>query len=207
MLFGYIWVEKDGNDILLDQQRQALMIAGVSPDHCYEEIGCSRHDARPGRQDCLASLNAGDMLLVWQLDRLVDSRAHFLEVLASIQQRKAGLKVLGGKGAVIDSAQISLDAIAQLIEAVAALEAQVNREASMAGRAVAKAKGTAFGPKHKVTATILREIIKELTTTDISFTSAAEKRGITRATLYNYLNGDGSLKPAGQAMLDANPQD
>lgn len=207
MLLGYIWVEQDADDILLNQQRQSLMTAGVLSEHAYTDIGCHRHDSRPGRQDCLAALNAGDTLVVWKLERLIDSRAHFLEVLTSIRQRKAGLKVLEGKGVVVDSSKLSLDAIAQVVEAVADLEAQVNREASMAGRAIAKAKGATFGPKHKVTAAILREIIKELATTDASFTAVAENRGLTRATLYNYLNGDGSLKPAGQKMLEAHPED
>ncbi|NER84310.1 MAG: helix-turn-helix domain-containing protein [Leptolyngbya sp. SIO1D8] len=35
----------------------------------------------------------------------------------------------------------------------------------------------------------------------------AEKLGITRATLYNYINGDGSPKPAAFKLLQAQEEE
>lgn len=204
VLLGYLWVEEADNAALLNQQRQALATAKVLVGQFYEDVGCARHDERPKRQACLEALKSGDTLVVWTLERLADSRAHLLETLRILDHRNAGLKVLSGKGAVINSAHISLGIIGQVTEAVAELEAHVNREASLAGRATAKAKGQTFGSKLKVTAAMLQSIQQKLADTNISFTSVAEEHGITRATLYRYLNGDGSPTDLGQEMLEAN---
>jgi hypothetical protein len=41
-----------------------------------------------------------------------------------------------------------------------------------------------------------------LANTNSNATNVAEKLGITTTTLYLYVNGDGSVKAAGQAILD-----
>ncbi|MEM1279007.1 MAG: helix-turn-helix transcriptional regulator [Cyanobacteria bacterium P01_H01_bin.152] len=40
-----------------------------------------------------------------------------------------------------------------------------------------------------------------MTGSDLSATQIAKKLGITRATLYNYLNGDGTPKPKALKVL------
>jgi DNA invertase Pin-like site-specific DNA recombinase len=51
-------------------QRDALIAAGVDPDHIYEDRASGRLDARPGLDAALKALRSRDTLIVWKLDRL-----------------------------------------------------------------------------------------------------------------------------------------
>ncbi|NER82104.1 MAG: recombinase family protein [Leptolyngbya sp. SIO1D8] len=207
MLVGYIWVASTDDHALHDQQQQALLGAGVTATQIYEDIGISRQQERPEWQHCLDALQAEDTLVVWQLDRMVTSRAHLLQVLQDFWQRNIGLKVLTGQGAEIDTTHISLRTVLDVLEALTELENQIVREATLEGLAAARARGQTLGARRKMTATMVRQAMLEMTDTNTSATQIAKKLGITRATLYNYLNGDGSPKPAALKLLQTQEEE
>jgi len=70
VLIGYARVSKADGSQLHDLQRDALIKAGVLPDHIYEDAASGRRDDRPDLANCLKSLRVGDTLLVRKLDRL-----------------------------------------------------------------------------------------------------------------------------------------
>ena len=70
MLIGYMRVSKADGSQSTNLQRDALIGAGVSPAHLYEDLASGRRDDRPGLAACLKALREGDTLIVWKLDRL-----------------------------------------------------------------------------------------------------------------------------------------
>ena len=69
MLIGYTRVSKADGSQVTDLQRDALVAAGVRPEHLYEDLASGRRDDRPGLAACLKALREGDALVVWKLDR------------------------------------------------------------------------------------------------------------------------------------------
>lgn len=70
MLLGYTRVSKADGSQALDLQKDALIAAGVAPEHIYEDHASGRRDDRPGLAACLKALREGDTLVLWKLDRL-----------------------------------------------------------------------------------------------------------------------------------------
>ena len=62
MLIGYMRVSKADGSQSTHLQRDALIAAGVSPAHLYEDLASGRRDDRPGLAACLKALREGDTL-------------------------------------------------------------------------------------------------------------------------------------------------
>ena len=107
MLIGYTRVSKADGSQSLDLQHDDLRAAGVEQDNIYEDRASGGRDDRPGLAACLKSLRAGDVLVVWKLDRLGRSLAHLVNTVKDLSERDIGLRVLTGKGAQIDTTTAS----------------------------------------------------------------------------------------------------
>src|ERR1051325_11150935 len=103
MLVGYVRVSKADGSQVTDLQRDALLVAGVAPQHIYEDTTSGKRDDRPGLAACLKALRAGDTLLVWKLDRLGRDLRHLVNTVHELTTRAIGFKVLTGHGATIDT--------------------------------------------------------------------------------------------------------
>ena len=53
MQLGYMRVSKTDGSQVLDLQRDALLAAGVEPQHLYEDLASGRREDRPGLVACL----------------------------------------------------------------------------------------------------------------------------------------------------------
>ena len=103
MLIGYMRVSKSNGSQSTSLQRDALIAAGVDPEHLYEDQASGKKDDRPGLSACLKALREGDTLIVWKLDRLGRSLHHLVTTVHTLTGRGIGLKVLTGQGAAIDT--------------------------------------------------------------------------------------------------------
>ncbi|MBN0734243.1 recombinase family protein, partial [Pseudomonas aeruginosa] len=103
MLIGYMRVSKADGSQSTNLQRDALIDAGVSPAHLYEDLASGRRDDRPGLAACLKALREGDTLIVWKLDRLGRDLRHLINTVHDLTARSVGLKVLTGHGAAVDT--------------------------------------------------------------------------------------------------------
>lgn len=137
MLVGYARVSTQDQQTAL--QRDALKAHGVQ--RVFVESG-SGVGPRPQLQVALSTLQRGDTLVVWKLDRVARS----LSDLMAIQSR------LKGVGANIRSLTEPLDTTSplgeftfQVLGAVAQLERSMIRERVMAGQAAARARGKTWG--------------------------------------------------------------
>jgi DNA invertase Pin-like site-specific DNA recombinase len=97
-----------------------------------------------------------------------------------------------------------------IFAALAEFEADLIREPTKAGLAAARARGRVGGRPRLVTPDALRMAQAAMADPKSNATEVAKRLGVTRTTLYDYVNGDGSLKEKGKQLLgnsDAGEQD
>lgn len=186
---------------MYEQQRQALMKAGVKEANFYQDVGSLSSKLRPNLHTCLETLTSSDTLVVWQLERLVDSRSELMKIFQTLVRRSAGLIVIAGKGAVINTSKVSLKTVIEFMDAWTELEEQLKSRAITKGLAASRSKGKKLGAEQKVTPEMLHQAIDAIKNSDVTVSSIATELSITRATLYKYVNGDGSLKALGLKLL------
>ena len=203
MLIGYMRVSKSDGTQTLDLQHDALLAAGVTPERLYTDRASGRKDDRPGLATCLQALQPGDTLVVWKLDRLGRNLKHLISVVDDLQQRQIGFKVLAGAGVQIDTTTANGRLVFGIFAALAEFEAELIRERTQAGLAAARARGRRGGRPRKMTKAALRTAIAALNDQTTSARTVARRMGIPPTTLYMYINRDGSLKQAGQALFTA----
>ena len=202
MVLGYMRVSKSDGTQTLDLQRDALLAAGVPSERIYEDLASGRKDARPGLEACLKALQPSNILVVWKLDRLGRDLKHLVSLVADLRQRKVGLKVLAGTGAHIDTTTANGRLVFGIFAALAEFEAELIRERTCAGLAAARARGRLGGRPRKMTKAVLHMAMSAMAAPTANASEIAWRLGMTTTTLYEYVNGDGSLKQAGQALFD-----
>jgi DNA invertase Pin-like site-specific DNA recombinase len=203
MLIGYMRVSKSDGTQTLGLQRDALLAAGVTPERLYEDRASGRKDDRPGLATCLQALQPGDTLVVWKLDRLGRNLKHLVGVVEELQQRQVGFKVLTAAGVQIDTTTANGRLVFGIFAALAEFEAELIRERTRAGLAAARARGRRGGRPRKMTKETLRTAMAAMSGQTTSARAVVRRLGVPTTTLYMYVNRDGSLKQAGQALFTA----
>jgi DNA invertase Pin-like site-specific DNA recombinase len=202
VLIGYMRVSKSDGTQTLDLQRDALCRSDVPAERIYEDLASGRKDARPGLDACLKALQPGNTLVIWKLDRLGRDLKHLVSLVDDLRQREVGLKVLAGAGAQIDTTTANGRLVFGIFAALAEFEAELIRERTRAGLAAARARGRLGGRPRKMTQDTLRMAMSAMADPKSNASEVARRLGMTTTTLYDYVNGDGSLKQAGQVLLD-----
>lgn len=202
MFVGYMRISKSDGTQTLALQRDALATAGVAPTRQYEDLASGRQDARPGLTACLKALQPGNTLVVWKLDRLGRDLKHLVGLMEELNHRQIGLKVLAGAGAHIDTTTANGRFVFGIFAALAEFEAELIRERTQAGLTAARARGRVGGRPRKMTTATLKMAMVALADPTNNATDVARRLGLTRTTLYMYVNGDGSVKEIGQRLLE-----
>ncbi|WP_405124263.1 recombinase family protein [Pseudomonas alloputida] len=96
MLVGYMRVSSDFDRQSTDLQRDALLAAGVDPRHLFEDRASGAKDDRAGLARALEFVRAGDVLVVWKLDRLGRSLSHLLAIVTSLKDKRVAFRSLTG---------------------------------------------------------------------------------------------------------------
>lgn len=201
MWVGYIRVSKSDGSQTLTLQHDALLAAGIEPSRIYEDLASGRRDDRPGLNACLKALQPGNTLVVWKLDRLGRDLKHLVTTVEELRAREVGLKVLAGAGARIDTTTPDGRLFFGIFAALAEFERELIAERTRAGLAAARARGRKGGRPRKMDRATLTMAMTAMADPKTNAGDIAKRLGITTTTLYAYINGDGSLKAAGQAIL------
>ncbi len=201
-MIGYIRVSKSDGSQVLDLQRDALLSAGVKAERIYEDLASGRKDDRPGLKACLKALQPGNTLVVWKLDRLGRALKHLINTIDDLNKRGIGFRVLAGAGAQIDTTTANGRLVFGIFAALAEFEAELIRERTKAGLAAARARGRLGGRPRKMTLQTLKMAMAAMAAPQNKAFEVANRLGITTTTLYAYVNGDGSVKEAGQRLLE-----
>ena len=150
MLIGYVQVSKSDGSQTLSPQRDAMLQAGVEPGRIYQDLASGRHDARPGLLSCLKALQPGNTLVLWKLDRLGRDLRHLVTTAGDLRVRGAGLWVLTGAGAQIDTTTANGRLAFGIFAAFAEFERELIAERTAAGLAAARARGRMGGRPRKM---------------------------------------------------------
>lgn len=103
---------------------------------------------RSGLDAALARVNAGDVLVVWKLDRLGRSLPHLIEIIQQLGARGAGFASLSES---IDTTTAGGKLVFHLMGALAEFERTLIVERVNAGIAAAKRRGKHVGRPRKLT--------------------------------------------------------
>lgn len=183
MKIGYARVStKDQN---LDLQIDALQKEGC--EKIYTETMSGTKSERPILQEMLNGLRAGDIVVVWKLDRLGRSLKHLVELVSKFISEDIGLKSLHDH---IDTTTPQGRLIFNIFASLAEFERDLIQERTKAGLNAARARGRLGGkPKGlsqqaEATACAAETLYKE---GKLSVNQIVKQLGIAKATFYNYL--------------------
>jgi DNA invertase Pin-like site-specific DNA recombinase len=201
VLIGYMRVSKADGSQGLDLQRDALLASGVPPSRLYEDRASGKQDDRPGLDACLKSLREGDTLIVWTLDRLGRTLRHLVNTIHDLMERQIGFRVLAGQGATIDTTTAGGRLVFGIFAALAEFERELIRERTMAGLASARARGRHGGRPYTMTPAKLRLAQAAMATRDTTVGALCKELGVTRQTLYRFVDPQGELRADGTKLL------
>ena len=196
-------VSKSDGSQLVDLQRDALLKFGIDEKYIYQDLASGRRDDRPGLQQCLKSLQPGNTLVVWKLDRLGRNMKDLVNFIDDLGKNNVGFKVLSGAGAEIDTTTANGRLVFGIFAALSEFERELIRERTQAGLAAARARGRKGGRPRKMDIQTLKMAMSAMSDRSAVSSDVAKKLGITTTTLYSYVNGDGTPKELGTKILNA----
>jgi DNA invertase Pin-like site-specific DNA recombinase len=201
VLLGYMRVSKADGSQGFDLQRDALLAAGVKPSQLYKDQASGKKDDRPGLEACLKSLRDGDTLLVWKLDRLGRNLRHLVNTIHDLMERKIGFRVLSGQGTIIDTSTAGGRLVFGIFAALAEFERELIRERTIAGLSSARARGRHGGRPYTMTPAKLRLAQAAMAKRDSTVGDLCKELGVTRQTLYRFVDPKGELRADGTKLL------
>lgn len=176
MIYGYARVSTNHQDTEL--QRSALESAGC--DHIYEEHASGRKSNRPVLKRLIATMQAGDELVVWKLDRIGRNVLHALLMFQQLQEKGINFRsITDGVDLRTASGRYNF----RNILSAAQYESDLNSERTLAGLAVARAKGRIGGRRPKFTAEQWEEVRKRIMAGETR-KSVSKAYGVGISTLY-----------------------
>jgi DNA invertase Pin-like site-specific DNA recombinase len=180
MKIGYCRVSTDDQNP--DLQRTALQRAGCTK--LFTDTATGAHVKRPELAECLKALKAGDVLIVWKLDRLGRSLHDLIGLLDELKTRGVAFTSLTES---IDTGTPTGRAMWQMVGILAELERSLIQERTKAGRAAAQARGVKMGRKPLLTAQQVA-YARKLVGQGESPRDVAQSLKVSRRTLYRALS-------------------
>ena len=159
MLVGYMRVSSDCDRQSTDLQRDALLAAGVDARHLFEDHASGAKDDRVGLARALEFVQAGDVLVVWKLDRLGRSLSHLLAIVTLLKEKRVAFRSLTES---LDTTTASGEFLFQVFGALAQYERALIRERVVAGLSAARKRGRIGGRPKAISGEKLDAIIAAL---------------------------------------------
>ena len=187
MKIGYARVSTRDQNLAL--QVDALKAAGC--ERIYQDVASGAKTARPALDELLGQLRAGDVLVIWKLDRMGRSLKHLVDLVGDLMERKVGLLSLNDP---IDTTSAQGRLVFNLFASLAEFERELIRERTQAGLTAARARGRVGGrpkglsPQAEATAMAAQTLYRER---KLSVAAIAQKLHVSKSTLYSYLRHRG----------------
>src|SRR4051812_7009885 len=190
MLVGYARIST--GEQTLDLQQDALQAASCT--RVFHDVISGAKDVRPGLTSALSHLRAGDVLVVWRLDRLGRTLTSLIDLLNQLAQREVGFRSLTEQ---IDTTTPGGKLIFHVFGALAEFERDLIRERTQAGLRAARARGrrggrpTVMTPDKQVLARTMYDSGQH------TVAAIAKALGVSRASIYRHLDpAEPAEKPA-----------
>jgi DNA invertase Pin-like site-specific DNA recombinase len=166
-------------------QRQQLAALGVSGERVYLDEGLTgTNRARPGLDQALAAVRSGDTFTVTKLDRLARSVPDALTILGQLDER--GVRFALG-ASVYDWNDPFSRMFLQILAVVAEFEANLGRQRTREGMAIAKSKGRLRGKQPALSTAQHNALSRMKDSGDYTIVELAELFKVSRPTVYRAL--------------------
>jgi DNA invertase Pin-like site-specific DNA recombinase len=142
-LIGYARVSTSGQELNL--QIDALKKIGCEKKNIFTDVVSGSKTDRPGLNECLETLQSGDTLVVWRLDRLGRSMSHLVSTIENLIAKKIGFKSISDGH--IDTTTASGELIFNIFSSLAQFERRLIQERTKSGLEAARARGRVGGRK------------------------------------------------------------
>jgi DNA invertase Pin-like site-specific DNA recombinase len=140
--------------------------------------------SRPGLNSALNRARAGDILVVWRLDRLGRSLKDLIQLTETLKERSIGLHSLQE---AINTTSSSGQLVFHLFGALAEFERNLIRERTKAGLTAARARGRTGGRPKALDHNKRQLAVKLYNDRQHSIDEICKMMGISKPTLYNYV--------------------
>ena len=156
------------------------------PDAIFweEKTSGTTRKGRDQLEAALKSIQEGDKLVVWKLDRLARDLNDLTAIVKELEDKGASLEILDQ---AIDTSTAAGKAFLQMLGVFAEFETNLRRERQLEGIKNAKEAGKHLGRKPSLTDEQKQAIKVEKGA--LNPTQLAKKYGVSRATVYNVLKG------------------
>lgn len=144
-LIGYARVSTEDQELSL--QIAALERFGVAPTQIHREHASGGSMNRPIWHELTTTLQAGDTVVVWKLDRLGRTLRGILQTIEHFDRIGVALRTMDG---LIDMSTAMGRFNCHIMGAVAELERGMISERTKAGMAERKRQGVKFGAPHMI---------------------------------------------------------
>lgn len=183
MLIGYRRSSTIEQQAGYEEQEKLLLATG-----CTRIMGemVSSLAQRDELNDALDWVREGDTLVVTRLDRLARSTMDLLSIIAKLEAKGVGLRVLDFGGSEVDTKSPTGKMLITMFGAVAEFETALMKERQKAGIAKAKAEGRYKG--RAPTARAKAPQMHELEKAGLGASAIAMRLGVSRASVYRILS-------------------
>jgi DNA invertase Pin-like site-specific DNA recombinase len=169
-----------------DEQNPDMQLAALQRARCrkiFTDTATGAHVKRPALAQCLKALKAGDVLVVWKLDRLGRSLRDLITLLDDLKANGVAFRSVTES---IDTATPTGRAMWQMVGILAELERSLIQERTRAGRAAAQARGVKMGRKPLLSAQQVAHA-RTLLAQGEHHNAVARTLHVSRRTLYRAL--------------------
>lgn len=187
MKIGYARISTQEQNI--DLQADALKAAGC--EKIFQDVGSGAKDERRGLAEAVEYARAGDVLVVWKLDRLGRSLKHLIETVNQLHAKGVGFASVQES---IDTTTSGGKLIFHVFGALAEFERELIRERTSAGLKAARARGRKGGRKEKLTPRQVETARAMVNNPDIPISVICETFKISKPTLYRYVPAVGKQR-------------
>ena len=169
-----------------DDQNLTMQLDALKKDGCTrvftDKLGGARLD-RPGLNEALSHLRAGDTLVVWKLDRLGRSVKGLVDLVNTLEAREVHFRSLTDG---IDTKTPAGRFFFHIMASLAQMERELIVERTRAGLAAARKLGRIGGRKRRMTDNKIKAA-RRLLTGGTPPRDVAENLGVSVPTLYRWL--------------------
>lgn len=167
-----------------DLQLDAARRLGIPVEDIFvEKASGIRHD-RPILEKALATLNAGDTLACYKLDRIGRSLAHVTKLLKDLEARGIYFRTVEGD---LNTKTSNGKLLLHILGSVAEFERDLILERTKAGLEAAKKRGKRLGPPLKWSPEMAKKARILMMKDGLNADDAAKVLGVSRRTLFRGL--------------------
>lgn len=177
VIYGYARVSTDTQDLAI--QRDQLTAAGCVRVFADKISGATAD--RPQLKKLLATVEAGDTIIIPAVDRLARDPTDLLVIARDLQRADVGLRSIAEP--IIDTTSDFAEIVLAVLGVSAKLERRRIIDRTARGHAAAKARGVKFGRKPKLTPHQRREALERREKGEETVRQIAQSYNVSHSTI------------------------